>query len=91
MKLTVRGFRKVTLKKFQNVKASPLCAIHPKNQKKLKIGEGEIAINDSSARLIDGRSDKFIGMTKTLRENLGLENGQVVEVTFENQILKIGI
>ena len=89
--MSVRGFRKVTLKKFQDVKENPLCAIHPKNQKKLKISLGDITVNDSSARLIDGRSEKFIGMTKTLRESLGVENGQVVEVTFEDQILKIGI
>ena len=91
MKLTVRGFRKVTLKKFQNVKENPLCAISPKNQKKLKISLGKVVINDSSTRLIDGRSDKFIGMTKTLRKNLNVENGQVVEVTFKDSVLKIGI
>lgn len=91
MKLTVRGFRKVTLKKFKNVKANPLCAIHPKNQKKLRISLGDIMVNDSSARLIDGSSDEFIGMTQTLRENLSVENGQIVEATFEDSVLKIGI
>lgn len=89
MKLTVRGFRKVTLKKFQDVKENPLCAIHPKNQKELGISEGDIKVNDSSARLIEGSSDKFIGMTKTLRENLGVENGQEVEVAYEDSALKI--
>lgn len=89
MKLKVRGFRKVTLKKFDDVKENPLCAIHPKNQKKLKISEEKIKINKSSARLIDGRSEKFIGMTKALRDTLELENGQAVDVSFDGKILKV--
>lgn len=89
MKLTVRGFKKETLKKFENVALSPLCAISPKNQQDLKISLGEVSINDFSFRLIDGSSDQFVGMTKTLREQLGVENGQVAEVTFEDSTLKI--
>jgi hypothetical protein len=89
MKLTVRGFKKETLKKFEKVVESPLCAISPKNQKELEISGGEITINDSSARVIDGSSDEFIGMTKTLRENLGVTIGQEVEINFEDSALKI--
>lgn len=89
MKLTVRGFTKTTLKKFENVKDSPLCAISPKNQKTLGISQGEVSIDEYDFRLIDGSSDQFIGMTKTLRENLGVEIGQDVEVSFEDSVLKI--
>lgn len=89
MKLTVRGFKKTTLKKYQNVQENPLCAISPKSQQNLKISGDELMINDFKARLIGGSSDKFIGMTKTLRESLGVENGQVVEITYEDSILKV--
>ena len=89
MKLTVRGFRKVTLKKFDKVKESPLIALSSKNQEALGIKAGEIEVNDASARLVDGSSDKFVGMTKTLRDNLGVESGQVASITFEDNVLKI--
>lgn len=89
MKLTVRGFTKETLKKFENVAESPLCAISPKNQNELKISLGEISINNSSARLIDGKSDEFISMTKTLREKLEVENGHIADVIFEDSVLKV--
>ena len=89
MKVTVRRFRKITLKKYQNVQQNPLCAISPKNKQMLKIDSDSIKVNNFPVRLIDGSSEKFIGMTKTLRENLGVENGQVVEINFENSILKV--
>ena len=89
IKLKVRGFRKETLKKYEDVKENPLCAISPKNQKALKVSGGKIKVNKSAANLIKGRSDKFIGMTKALRDALELENGQVVEVAFDGKILKV--
>ena len=89
IKLKVRGFRKVTLKKYEDVKENPLCAISPKNQKELKISEGKIKVNKTSATLIKGKSEKFIGMTKYLRDSLDLENGQDVEVNFDGKVLKV--
>ena len=79
----------MTLKKFEDVKENPLCAISPKNQKALEICEGQIKVNKTSATLIKGRSDKFIGMTKALRDALELENGQVAEVSFDGKVLKV--
>lgn len=80
MKLKLRGFTKETLKLYDNVKTIPLLAISPKNQKELKVISGEITISKVGVQLINGKSDRFIGMTQTLRETLGLDIGQDVEI-----------
>jgi hypothetical protein len=89
MKLTVRGFTNKTLKKYDDVKENPLCAISPKNQKALGVSGKKVEVNNSSVRLVKGSSEKFIGLTKTLRDSLGVENEQVVEVSFVDSVLKI--
>ncbi|MFA7244184.1 MAG: hypothetical protein WC080_02775 [Patescibacteria group bacterium] len=89
MKLIVRGFKKETLKKFKDVKSTPLCALSPKNQKNLGVCKGKSIINGLSAIIIDGSIDQFIGMTKTLRQNLNLEIGQEVEASLQDSVLKI--
>jgi len=80
MNLKLRGFTEETLKEYKNVKENPLLAISPKNQEELGVVSGDILISDIAVRLIDGKSDEFVGMTKTLRESLGLEIGQDVEI-----------
>ena len=89
MQLKVRGFTKVTLKKFNDVVNNPLVAISPINQNELELAAGEISVNNTSARLIDGKSDEFIGLTKTIREKLGFKKGQEVEIKFSGGELDI--
>jgi len=89
MKLKLRGFTSETLKKYDDVINHPLLAISPKNQKELKIVTGDILIDDTSVNLIDGKSDEFVGMTKTLRETLGLDIGQDIEIENDDGELKI--
>ena len=89
MKLKLRGFSKETLKKYDDVAENPLLAISPKNQEKLGIAAGDISIGDVAVRLIHGKSDEFVGMTKTLRDNLDLDIGQDVELEKIDDELKI--
>jgi len=89
MKLKLRGFTKETLKKYDDVKKNPLLAISPKNQKELKVVAGDILIDDVAVQLIDGKSDEFVGMTQALRESLGLDIGQDVEIENKDGELKI--
>jgi len=80
MKFRLRGFTENTLKKYSNVKQNPLLAISKKNQEELGIVAGDILISDVAVQLIDGKDDKFVGMTKTLRESLGLDIGEEIEI-----------
>ena len=89
MKLKLRGFTKETLKKYDNVSENPLLAISPKNQKELEIVLGDILIDKVSVRLIDGKSDEFVGMTKNLRETLGLDIGEDIEIESIDGGLKV--
>jgi hypothetical protein len=89
MKLKLRGFSKETLKKYDNVKENPLLAISPKNQKTLKVISGDILIDEESVQLIDGKSDEYVGMTKTLRDSLGLDIGQDIEIENSDGGLKV--
>ena len=91
MKLKLRGFTKKTLKLYDNVKKSPLLAISPKNQKKLGVVSGDVLIDEVSVRLIDSKSDDFVGMTKTLRESLGLDIGQDVKIENSDGELKLKV
>lgn len=89
MKVKVRGFTKATLKQYNDVANNPLVAISPINQKELGVSVGTISVNQKTARLIDGKSDEFIGLTKTLRDRLKLENGQEIDVEYLDNELTI--
>lgn len=89
MRLKLRGFTEETLKKYDDVINHPLLAISPKNQKELEIVSGDVLISDVAVNLIDGKSDEFVGMTKTLRETLGLDIGDEVEIEKVDGELKI--
>lgn len=84
MKLTVRGFKKVTLAKYSNIVQQPLLAISKNDQKTLKVEPGMININNYTVRLITGTKDGFVGLTKTLRRLLKVEKGDVVNITIKN-------
>lgn len=89
MKLKLRRFTKETLKLYDNIKKNPLLAISPKNQKTLKIISGDILIDEVPVRLIDGKNDDFVGMTKTLRETLDLDIGQDIKIENSDGELKV--
>lgn len=87
MKLTIRGFKKETLAKYTNIIEQPLVALGKNTQETLGINPGPVKINNVSARIIEGSSEDFIALTKTLRQKLGVERGEEAEVICKEKAL----
>lgn len=87
MKLIVRGFKKTTLAKHPNVAEEPIVAIGKQDRGNLGIAVGEtITVAGKPTKVVAGKNG-FVSLTKSLRKSLGVEKGQIIEITKDDNNL----